>query len=123
MDCDSQYFLYGGISDTLSRIDHPTDLGDLIRAMSTAANTIRHKEVDPVPDGRDWTKTGGWSLDPESVQTVLDQVPLEDFGFSQPTPIMVLREKGKLLFRQDFEHYIWDQISMYRIDKPAMLSE
>ena len=132
MDCDSQYFLYYAITDILARIDHPTDLGDLLEAMAMIDGDIKSKELDPLPDQREYSNTYGWSFDSESMQTLLHRVPAQEFRLGHLTPVMALRKKGILLFREDWKHhiwdqdwkyYIWDQKSIHRVDKPTMLEE
>ncbi|MCJ1458800.1 hypothetical protein MMC28_009174 [Mycoblastus sanguinarius] len=132
IDCGSRYLTYNAITDVLARIDHPTDLADLLKSMEITDRSLQFKELERLPSEEDFINSRGWSFDSKTLQTVLDQVPAQDFGLAHLTPVMGLREKGILLFRQDFKdhiwdqewkYYIWDQHSVHLVDKPTTLDE
>ena len=132
LECASRYLLYNAITDTLSRIDHPTSPGEILRAMSTPDSGYQEKELDRLPNEEDYRNTYGWSFDAETLGTLLQRVPTRKYGLGHLTPVMAQGEQGLLLFRQDWvrrpwdeewKYFIWDQKSINRVDEPTKLDD
>ena len=132
MDCESQYLMYYGINDKLVRIDHPTKIDDVLKAMVDIESDIKFTDLDQLPDGLEYNNTFGWSFESDTLHNILHQMPAQVFGLTHLTPVMTLPEKGILLFRQDFKdriwdqdwkYYIWDQHSIHLVHKPTTLEE
>ena len=132
LESASRYLLYNAITYTLSRIDHPTSLGEILKAMCTPDSGYQQTELDPLPKEEDYRNTYGWSFDAETLRSLLQRVPTREYGLSHLTPVMALEEKGLLLFRQDWvqrpwdeewKYFIWDQKSINRVDEPTKLDE
>lgn len=121
MDCESRYLKFNGISDVLVRIDHPTELGDILRAMKNGG--LRTTELDELPIASDYDDTRGWSFDAEVLQTLLKQVEFQKPGFSHITPVTGLRDEGVLLFWHGWENYLWQKGTLRRVDEPTRLYE
>lgn len=109
--------VFNALSDGLYRIDHPTELGDILKILDNSG--LRTTELHQLPIASDYVDTRGWSFDAEILQTLLTQVPLQNFGFSHILPVTGLRDDGVLLFRHDWNYYIWREDSLHRVDMPA----
>ncbi|KAL9126400.1 MAG: hypothetical protein Q9217_004545 [Psora testacea] len=132
MECASRYLLYNAITDTLFRIDHPTRLSEILKAMYMPDSGYQQKELDRLPNEDDYENTYGWSFDAETLGTLLQRVPAREYSLTHLTPVMAQEEEGLLLFRQDWvqrpwdeewKYFIWDQKSIYRVDEPTKLDD
>ena len=132
LECAFRYLLYNAITDTLSRIDHPTSSREILKAMSMPGSAYQQKELDRLPSEEDYRNTYGWSFDAETLGTLLQRVPTREYGLGHLTPVMAQGEKELLLFRQDWvrrpwdeewKYFIWDQKSINRVDEPTKLDD
>lgn len=119
---DRHYFLHYGISGELYRIDSPTNLSDILKAMLN--NTLQTTEVHALPDKAEFNDTRGWVSEAEVLQKLLTQVHTQHFGSERLTPVMGLPNEKVLLFRHAWEdYYIWNRDSIYRVDLPQGLDK